>query len=535
MELSNLVESLYLVAGVFSLSLLIAFLFEDVKKINFGFFAFFLFLGLWDISFYFWLIGSNEGDFDYWLMISNFSFSFLPVVLYSLISFLLEKNRKFLLINGYFLSIIFSIISFLNLYYLGLNDHKNLLPGINLIYLFYIIFVYFGFLLLGVFDLLREVKNFVSRKEKYLIFYILFFYVAIFISGVCNFPILYGIRTVSYGGIIFSFLSLLLMVQIIVKFDILNKKAFYAQSLFGLIISINIIEIVFADSLIGQTYKGLMLIFLMIFSNILIRSYKEDIYQKEGLVRMRKKLELNNKKLRELDGAKNEFISIAAHQLRTPPTVIKGYLSLIKDNPESKNMSSDTRDALLRALASNERLIELVEDILSISRIESGKMQYDFQSDQSIEKIIREIEDNFETKAKDRHLKFKVEITSRKVPLIVMDSKRIKEVLSNLVDNAIKYTVKGSVLVRCLKRSDVIRIEVSDTGVGISKKEIPGLFNKFSRSSNADKLGVGGIGLGIYVGKKIIEAHGGKIWAESEGVDKGSVFIVELPIDNGLN
>lgn len=516
------------------MSFLIAFLFEEVKKINFGFFVFFLFLGLWNISFYFYLRGSGQENFNYWLAVSNASFSFLPVVFYSLISFLLEKNRRFFIINGYFVSLVFSIISFLNLYYLNIGSDKSLLPGINLIYFFYVVFVYFGFLSLGVFDLVREIRKSSIKKEKYVTFYMLLFYVLIFILGICNFPLWYGIKTLSYGGLLMSFLSLFLSFQIIVKFDILNKKAFYAQSIFGFIISINIMEMVFATDSIERSYKGLMIVFLIIFSNVLIRGYKDDIFQKEGLLRMRRKLELNNKKLKELDGAKNEFISIAAHQLRTPPTVIKGYLNLIKDNPGSKKMDADMKDSLSRALASNERLIELVEDILSISRIESGKMQYDFQSDQSIEKLIFEVGDNFEVKARDRGLKFKIDVSARKLPLLVMDSKRIKEVLSNLVDNAIKYTVKGSVAIKCFKKGEFVRIEISDTGVGISRKEIPSLFNKFSRSSNADKLGAGGIGLGIYVGKKVVEAHGGKIWVESDGLDKGSTFFVELPIDNGL-
>jgi signal transduction histidine kinase len=245
---------------------------------------------------------------------------------------------------------------------------------------------------------------------------------------------------------------------------------------------------------------------------------------------MSKKLEANNKKLKELDNAKNEFISIVAHQLRTPPTVIKGYLNLAKDDPNNK-LDEVTKDSLSRALVSNDRLIELVEDILNISRIESGKMQYDFQPNQSIEKLIVELKENFEVRARDHGLKLKLDIPNKKVPYIVMDSKKIRAVLSNLIDNAIKYTSKGSITIKYFTKNRNVVVEVIDTGIGISKKEMGNLFKKFSRGDNADQLGSGGIGLGIYVGRKIVEAHQGKIWVDSLGTGKGSTFIVELPIE----
>ncbi|HBR78944.1 MAG TPA: hypothetical protein DEA46_00760, partial [Candidatus Moranbacteria bacterium] len=311
---------------------------------------------------------------------------------------------------------------------------------------------------------------------------------------------------------------------------LIDIKIFFAQTLIGLILTVNIAEIFFSKTFIGVAYRLVMLLFLFIFANLLIKKYKQDVSQKNELEKMGKKLEANNRKLKELDNAKNEFISIAAHQLRTPPTVIKGYLALAKEDPNN-NLDAETRDSLSRAFTSNERLIELVEDILNISRIESGKMQYDIQPDQSCEKIIRDLTETFEIKARDKGLAFKLEIPKDKVPDIRMDSGKIREVISNLIDNAIKYTLKGFITLRLIKTDyDMVRIEISDTGMGISEHEMGNLFKKFSRGSNADQLATGGIGLGIYVGRKIIEAHKGKIWAQSVGVGKGSTFIIELPI-----
>jgi len=535
MELFSLAWSLYFVGGIFSVSLLIAFLFEEVKKINLSFIFLFGCLGLWSAGFYFWLSPDESKNIALWVAIANFGFTLFPVALYNWISLFFEKDRKYLIIVGYVFSILFFLFSFFNLYFSDFSVLGNLgsFSRFGFIYILYIVFIYLGFFILGMADMLSEILKKNPKDRKYANWNILFFYFFILVAGMSNFPSWYGINIFPYGGLFAIFATIYLMIYVVIKYELINKRSFYAQALFGLILFINAIEILFSSGATETSYKTVMLFFLVIFSNILIKSYKEDISQKEGLIRMRKKLETNNRKLKDLDRAKDEFISIAAHQLRTPPTVIKGYLSLVRDDPNSK-LDEKTKDSLSRALASNERLIELVEDILSISRIESGKMQYDFKDNQSIEKVIRELKDNFEAKAKDRGLKLKIEFPIRKLPLIVMDSARMKEVFSNLMDNAIKYTSKGHINVRCFKKGDNLRVEIADTGMGISKKEIGNLFNKFSRASNAEDISSGGIGLGIYVGRKIVEAHNGKMWAESAGLDKGSNFIVELPIKSDL-
>jgi len=118
------------------------------------------------------------------------------------------------------------------------------------------------------------------------------------------------------------------------------------------------------------------------------------------------------------------------------------------------------------------------------------------------------------------------------LPLITIDPNKIKEVVSNLIDNAIKYTKEGSVTVSLESTPEVAHIIVSDTGIGIHPEDMKNLFQKFLRSKETTKMVVSGAGLGLYVGKSFIDAHGGKIWAESDGPDKGSRFIIELPLHN---
>jgi len=529
------VSLLYFAGGILSISLSVAFLFEEVKKINIGFVLVSLFLSWWSFGFYFWITATSNNEASFWMGVANFGFILMPVAFYNWIAFLLEKDRRYMIIAGYVVSIAFSIFSFTNFYYanLPLKESFKYLSGTGFIYGLYIIFIYLGFFILGIIDLAGEIIRKKGKQIKNIDKNILFLSILVLILGISNFPLWYGIKMVPLGGLIAIFINIFLLVYTIIKYDIINKRSFYSQSLVGLILSVNFIEILFLGSTMEIIYKSIMLIFLMLLSSLLIKSYKEDIAQKEDLLRLGKKLEASNKKLKELDNAKNEFISIAAHQLRTPPTVIKGYLNLAQEDPNNK-LDVETKDSLSRALASNDRLIELVEDILNISRIESGKMQYDFKSEQSVKKILREAVENFKIKAKNRGLRLKLEFSDEKIPDITMDSNKIGEVISNLLDNAIKYTANGSVIVKCFQHNNNVRIEVADTGMGISKKDIGNLFKKFSRGSNAEQLSSGGIGLGVYVGRKIVEAHHGNIWVESLGKGKGSTFIMELPIKNDL-
>jgi signal transduction histidine kinase len=241
-----------------------------------------------------------------------------------------------------------------------------------------------------------------------------------------------------------------------------------------------------------------------------------------------KKLIFTNKKLRKMDKVKSEFISIASHQLRTPLTSIKGFASLLLEGSYGK-LSSEKKDVLKKIYTSNERLIALVENLLNISRIEQGRMEYDFQKadlKSSVRDVVREMK--FQAKKKKLILKFKN--LSKKIPLIKIDRDKITEAVETLIDNSIKYTEKGSITVSLEKKGKFVRIAISDTGIGINPNEILKLFEKFSRGKDVHKFHTEGNGLGLFIARKLVEAHGGRVWAESPGEGKGSTFFIELPI-----
>jgi len=237
-----------------------------------------------------------------------------------------------------------------------------------------------------------------------------------------------------------------------------------------------------------------------------------------------------NEELRQLDAAKSEFISIASHQLRTPLTVIKGYVSMMQEGSFGP-VPPKILDNLNKIYISNERLIGLVENLLDISRIESGRQEYVW-SKIRLEDLAQSVVESLKNNAKDKQVKLFFHKPKIATPEILVDSNKLHEVMMNFVDNAIKYTKEGKIDVYVTTETkDMVTFSVKDTGMGISPDIKASLFKKFSRGKDSFRIHTEGVGLGLYVAKMLIDAHQGKIWAESEGVGKGSTFVFSLPLN----
>ena len=317
---------------------------------------------------------------------------------------------------------------------------------------------------------------------------------------------------------------------LIVRYKAFDIKLIGAQALVVTLVVLIGSQFFFITSNTNRILTGISLVLIAVFGWVLIRSVKEEIKRKEELEDISHQLTVTNERLKELDATKSEFISIASHQLRTPLTAIKGYISLLLEGSYGK-VSVPVLDVLNKLYSVNSRLVHLVEDLLNVSRIEAGRIQYSFAPTQ-LEPLIVELVDMFKPSAREKHLSLNMKLSKVPLPLITIDPNKIKEVVSNLIDNAIKYTKEGSVTVSLESTAEVAHIIVSDTGIGIHPEDMKNLFQKFLRSKETTKMVVSGAGLGLYVGKSFIDAHGGKIWAESDGPDKGARFIIELPLHN---
>ena len=227
---------------------------------------------------------------------------------------------------------------------------------------------------------------------------------------------------------------------------------------------------------------------------------------------------------------KTEFVSISAHQLRTPLSGIKWTLRMILDGDLGK-ISEEQREFLLKTYKSNERMIRLINDLLNVTRIEEGRFLYNIKS-QNIMKMAQEVVISCKAMAKRKKIELGFKKINNEIPEAKVDIEKMSVVIQNLVDNAIHYTKPGgkvNVSIEYLKDQNNILILVADTGIGIPKNQQKRIFKRFFRGVSATKMETVGTGLGLFIAKNIVESHGGKIWFES-AENKGTTFYFTIPV-----
>jgi len=233
-----------------------------------------------------------------------------------------------------------------------------------------------------------------------------------------------------------------------------------------------------------------------------------------------------NIELQKLDKAKSDFISIASHQLRTPLTAIKGFTSMILEGSYGR-VTNVVRDKLEKILESSERLVRLVNDLLDLSHMEGGKIEYHFDK-VDFDAMVKSVVEELTPQAEKKKLKFKWATPDENI-WVWADEQKLRQVAMNLIDNAIKYTPQGSVEVTLARVDGNVQMAVKDTGMGMKEGEAENLFQKFVRGQEASRYHTEGAGIGLYVARQLIEAQKGQVWAESEGENKGSTFFIKMP------
>jgi signal transduction histidine kinase len=248
----------------------------------------------------------------------------------------------------------------------------------------------------------------------------------------------------------------------------------------------------------------------------------------EDIKNTNNKLTNANQQLELLDKLKDEFVSVASHELRTPMTAIKSYSWMVL-NGKAGHIEPKATEYLNRVYISTERLIHLVNEMLDVSRIESGRVTLN-KAPLDIGKLLLDVQNELQAKAAESQIKLTV-TKEDNIPVVQADTEKIHQVLENLVGNSLKFTpANGNITMGVREKDGFLEIHVTDTGQGIRAEEIPQLFKKFGRLENSLVAMPGNsTGLGLYISKQYVELHGGKIWVQSEP-EKGSTFTFTLPI-----
>lgn len=250
------------------------------------------------------------------------------------------------------------------------------------------------------------------------------------------------------------------------------------------------------------------------------QSFEQKVHQRT------KELESALGEVQQISKTKSEFISAVSHELRTPLTSIKGYASILMTGKLGE-IPGQVKERLERINKHSDNLVKLINDLLDISRIESGRVDMKL-SKVNLAAMIDNVHDLLTPQLRDKDIKL-VRDVEKDIPDVSVDSTQIERVFINLVNNAIKFTPeKGTITVRARNNHDKITVSVIDTGIGIKKEDLSKLFNEFYRVENEINQNVKGTGLGLALAKKIVEAHGGRMNVTSE-LQKGSTFYFTLP------
>lgn len=340
-------------------------------------------------------------------------------------------------------------------------------------------------------------------------------------------------------GPLFSIFMIISVGIAIFRYKLFDIKILGTQLFVGVLLLF-----ILTQTLISSTKEELLvnlalLIFSTFFSILLVRSVIKEVQAREHIEKLAKDLGRANAELQKVSALKSEFVSVATHQLRGPLTAIKGYSSMLLDGSYGE-VPEKVKEPIDRIHTSTISLAQVVQDFLDVSRIEQGSMKYEMVAFNFAD-LVREVVGELEPTINASHLEFhcsvdgvefndnEIDLEKKNEYVLKGDRLKLKQVVSNLIDNAIKYTKEGSVSVGVAQNDREVNFFVEDTGVGIEPKVSRTLFQKFERAEGADQVNVSGTGLGLYIVKEIVEAHKGKVWVESEGLGRGSRFNMKLP------
>jgi len=530
--MKEVLEILPLVSAI-AVVVLSLFVFFQKKKNPLAsiFFLLNLAIGIWLLGT--WLLFKNCSDPEkavFWDRFIYYGVVFIPAIAYHFSCVFAEVKRKISIVFGYLLSLLFFLAAntkfFLNgLYHYPSGVCHSKAQFLHSAFLFYF-FIYIFMLFLNLYRV-YETADYDKRNQAKYVFWA---FAILGLMGSSGFLSAYGADFLYSFAYLAGLVSVAVLTYAIMRHHLFDVKIIVTEVLVSLIVLSLFTEIFLVESVTEFAVKFVIFSLTALFGALLIRSVLKEVRTREELENLTKKLKLANARLRQLDEAKSEFISVASHQLRAPLTSIKGYSSMILEGAYGRPPEK-IKKIVERIYQSSQRLILTIGDFLDISRIESGKMKYDF-ADFDFKDLVKSITDDFAANIKNKEkvfLKFASEEGDFKIRA---DYGKIRQVVSNLVDNAVKYTPKGLISVS-LKKDEAagkVLLKIEDSGIGISPETIPALFQKFSRAKGISKLHTDGSGLGLYVASEMVKAHKGRIWVESKGRGKGSAFFVELPV-----
>ena len=517
-----IVEWKFIIINFLSLSLFVLAVLviaKNYKDNSYLFYGFFMIgASLWVFAIYGFYYDLIFKDKLIWLKITHSLGILIPFFLYLFLTRFYKEAIKHL--DYILVVLVFIFLLFVLFTDLVITQAFNNKYGLGKLYLIYSGFIVFVFLLCYYILFKKQliIKDYFKRLQSFMIF------LGIFLSSLpalivdLIFPYV-GIFDYLWLGPLFTALAVIFIALAIFKYKLFNLSIIISEILVFLLWYFTFFQMFIFPSPRNFYINLLSFILAIILGIFLIRSVIVEFEQRE-------RLKLLNKKLEELNKIKSEFLSFASHQIKSPMTNIKGFIDLISEGVYG-DINDNIKEILVKIKNNIKEEIDLIDNLLDLRKIEEGRMEYNFSKFDILE-LIKEICDFYKIRALEKGLALNCNINDEKI-FIEGDIEKLKQVFNNLVDNAIKYTNSGFVEISYKKLEDKLIVKIKDTGIGIKPELLKNLFGQFIRDPSVKRT-IKGTGLGLFIAKEIVNAHKGKIWAESEGEGMGSIFYVELPI-----
>jgi len=336
----------------------------------------------------------------------------------------------------------------------------------------------------------------------------------------------FGYFSLNWLGQIFTVFMVGFTAYAIFRYDLFRVKLIVTQFLIIVFSLLLLGNIFVANNILEYIWNIILFIIFLFFGDSFIKSIYRRIRTREKIEKYSRRLKRANAKLKELDKQKTEFMSLAAHQLRAPLTLVKGFSSMILEDGFGK-APEKVKKVAEKIYEASEAMSDSVDDYLNISRIEQGRMEYEME-ELDLYELAQEVKEELEPTAHKKKLKLSLSSDKYKTYPVRADHSKLRQIIYNFTENAIKYTPKGKVTLRVSRQKGYVTLAIKDTGMGMSQATIKKLFRRYSRAK--DNQGISGTGLGLFIARKMIEAQKGKVWAESPGEGKGSTFFIKLPV-----
>ena len=484
-----------------------------MKKIGLHFFIFSLIVIFWSLSFYFY---SNSPKTANWPKVIVFFSIFLIFELFLFIVALSNKSpkdsKKFLIT---FFSLWIIILSFL-----FIKSNASLFPP-PVFYFFLLIFIYLAWIFLFFFERILKTSGIENLQSIAVLLIFGFFLVAMTILNVFI-PFITGEIKYNWLNLIFPFFLIVFSAFFLFRFSFIATKNVFMELLIGITGLILLILPFLIKDFNLKILSFFALFLFCIFAGYFNKTLSEEVKRRAEIEKLLAEWE-------KLARTKDQFILSLQHHLRTPLFPIKGHLEMILSGAYGTVENPIIREKIVEIKNLVNNLYLLIERLLEIQELRVDKKILnieDCQINDLIDGVVEELKP--EAEAKGLYLKFE----KSPLPIVKLDIKKIREVIWNLVDNAIKYTTRGGVTIKAEIENDKLKVAVSDTGIGMEKEDVDyflaGKF--FERGENAKKLYGPGRGIGLAIAIEFVKAHNGKISAKSDGKNKGTTFWIEIPL-----